>query len=136
MRRVSLTLVLLALLPTLALAADLRVTDSSGAQVILKNASIDYPGVLGSAVRESNGIRVQQGDATVTVKWKDLQSLRVLGDDSASKPERLDVDVRLRNGRQVTAVLQRPADAKLRGKTDLGDYALDLHKVRSIEPLR
>jgi hypothetical protein len=135
MSRVASFLVLL-LLPASLAAADLRITDTSGTQVVVKDASIDYPGALGSAVRESSGIRVLQGDATVTVKWKDLQSLQVSGGDSGSKPEHLAVDLRLRNGRQVSAALQRPADAKLRGKTDLGEYALDLHKVRSIEPLR
>lgn len=136
MRRLVPIILCLLLVPTLAFAADLKITDSSGAQVVVKDVSIDYPGALGSAVRESGGIRVQQGDATVTVKWKDLQSLRVLGADGSSKPERVEVDVRLRNGRHVAAVLHRPADAKLRGKTDLGEYSLDLHKVRSIEPLR
>ena len=123
-------------LPALARAADLRITDSSGAQLIVKSASIDYPGAIGAMVRESGGIRVQQGDATVTVKWKDIQSLQVVPGDNASRPERVDVDIRLRSGRQVRAALQRPADARLRGTTDLGDYSLELHKVRSIEPLR
>ena len=126
----------LVLLPALALAADLRITDSSGAQVTVRNASIDYSGVLGSAVRESNGIRVQQGDATVTVKWKDIQSLTIAAPREASRPSRLDVDVLLRNGRRVAAALSNPADAKLRGRTDLGEYALGLDKVRAIETLR
>jgi hypothetical protein len=135
MSRVASFLVML-LLPTSLAAADLRVTDSSGTQVIVKDAAIDYPAALGSAVRESNGIRVLQGEAIVTMKWKDVQSLQVLGADGGSKPERLGVDVRLRNGRQVSAALQHPADAKLRGKTELGEYVLDLYKVRSIKPLR
>ena len=136
MRRVAFFLFLLLTAPAVLLAADLRVTDSSGAQVVVKNATIDYPGALGAMVRESGGIRVQQGDGTVTVKWKDIQSLQFVQGDSASKPERVDVDVRLRNGRQVKASLQRPGDARLRGTTELGEYSLDLHKVRSIEPLR
>jgi hypothetical protein len=136
MLRMSLLAALLLLLPTVGFAADLKVTDSSGAQVVVRNASIDYSGALGSAVRESNGIRVQQGEGTVTVKWKDITSLSVVRGNDSSKPARLEVDVLLRNGRHVTAVLQRPAESKLRGKTELGDYSLDLDKVRSIEPLR
>ena len=127
---------LLLLVPAFARAADLRVTDTTGSQVIVKNATLDYPGALGAATRVSEGIRVLQGEGSVTVKWKDMQSLTIGGADGRSKAARLDVDVQLRSGRHVTATLQRPADVKLRGKTELGEYAIDLDKVRSIEPLR
>jgi hypothetical protein len=134
MSRVSRLAALLIFLPSFCLAADLRITDSTGAQVVVRGASIDYAGALGTAVRESNGIRVQQGDGTVTVKWKDVASVTMVRADDSSKG--LEADVLLRNGRRVRAVLQRPGDARLRGKTDLGDYSLDLDKVRSIETLR
>jgi hypothetical protein len=136
MSRVSRLAALWLLLPTVALAADLRITDTTGAQVVVRNAAIDYSGALGAAVRETSGIRVQQGDGSVTVKWKDVESLTIVRADDSSKQGRLEADVVLRNGRRVTAVLQRPGDARLRGRTELGDYSLDLEKVRSIEPLR
>lgn len=135
MYRGALLTIVLLLVPTLCFATDLRITDSSGADVIVKNASIDYSGALGAAVRESKGIRLEQGDATVTVKWKDIESLTIEGAGS-EKAERLDVNVRMRNGRQLAALLHRPRDAKLRGTSELGEYSLDLYKVRSIQPLR
>src|SRR3954447_19340624 len=136
MSRIRLFVALLVLVPAFAHAADLKITDTSGAQLIVKNASLDYPAALGAATRVSDGIRVLQGDGSATVKWKDMQSLIVRDADDRSKPSRLEVDVHLRNGRHVSATLQRPADVKLRGKTELGEYAIDLDKVRSIEPLR
>jgi hypothetical protein len=136
MSRIRLFVALLVLVPAFAHAADLKITDTSGAQVIVKNASLDYPGALGAATRVSDGIRVLQGDGSATVKWKDMQSLTVRDAEDRSKPSRLEVDVQLRNGRHVVATLQRPADVKLRGKTELGEYAIDLDKVRTIEPLR
>jgi hypothetical protein len=136
MSRVSLLAAWLLLLPALGGAADLRITDNSGSKVIVRNASIDYSGALGTAVRESNGIRLLQGDGTVTVKWKDIESLTIARSDDSSKAARLEVDVLLHGGRHVTAALQQPGDAKLRGRTDLGDYSVDLDKVRVIEPLR
>jgi hypothetical protein len=124
------------LMPAVLAAADLRVTDRSGTQTIVKDASIDYPGALGAALRESKGIRVQQGDATVTVKWKDIASLTIGGDgDASARGAGTSVEVVLRNGRRVAASLP-PRDATLRGKTELGEYSLDLGKVRAIEPLR
>jgi hypothetical protein len=133
--KVSVAAAMLALLvPALCRAADLRVADSTGTQVIVRNAAIDYAAGI-AAVRESSGIRVLQGEGTVTVKWADVQSIEVRRDDSV-KPARLEADVLLRNGRHVSAVLQRNGDATLRGRTELGDYAIDLEKVRSIEPLR
>jgi hypothetical protein len=121
----------LLLLPTLAVAADLRVTDSRGTEVVVRNASIDYPAGI-AAVRESNGIRVLQGEGTVTVKWNDVQSLSLRGGDGA----RAEIDVVMRDGRHVTAALPKNGDATLRGRTELGDYSIRLDKVRSIEPLR
>src|SRR3954462_11625243 len=136
MSRIRLFVALLLLVPALAQAADLKITDTSGAQVIVKNASLDYPVALGAATRVSDGIRVLQGDGSATGKWKDMQSR--LGRYAAhrSKPSHVEVDVQLRNGRHVSATLQRPADVKLRGKTELGEYAIELDKARAIEPLR
>src|SRR3954466_15737754 len=95
--------------PSLAGAADLRITDSSGTHVIVRNATLDYAAGI-AAVRESKGIRVQQGDGTVTLKWADVQSLTVLHRGEGGKEEQLEVDVTLRNGRHTTATLTRVRD--------------------------
>jgi hypothetical protein len=131
----ALVAVLFILTPPLARAADLRVTDTTGTQVVVRDASLDYDAGI-AAVRESNGIRVQQGDATVTVKWNDVESVTVLHPGEAGKDDRLEVEVALRSGRRMTAALTRVRDTTLRGRTDLGDYRIDLEKVRAIEPLR
>jgi hypothetical protein len=134
MRPFTVSAVLLLLLPAAVFAADLRITDTRGTEVIVHDVSIDYPAGI-AAVRETNGIRVQQGDATVTVKWQDLQSLTVVGQDNLKRPDRLDLDIVLRSGRRLPAAVTRANETKLRGKTDLGEYTIDLDKVRAIATL-
>jgi hypothetical protein len=131
----SVAVLLVVLTPALARASDLRVTDTSGTQVIVRNATLDYAAGI-AAVRESDGIRVLQGEGTVTVKWTDIDLVTVLRPGDAGKDDKMTVEVQLRNGRRVTATLTRVHDTKLRGRTELGDYAIDVDKVRSIEPLR
>jgi hypothetical protein len=135
LRSVFLFVTVLMAAPSLALAADLRVTDTTGTQVVVRDATLDYPAGI-AAVRESKGIRVQQGDGTTTVKWADVQSLTVLHPEEGGKSDRVEVEVALRSGRRITATLGRVHETKLRGRTELGDYAIDLDKVRAIEPLR
>lgn len=115
-------------------AGVLRVTDTKGADVVVRDVSIDYPAGI-AAVREKDGIRVQQGDATVTVKWSDVQSLAVVGHDALPRPDRLDVDIVLRSGARLAATIVKANETKLRGTSELGAYTIDLDKVRSIESL-
>jgi len=130
-RLLSLALLLM-LLPVPSHAADLRVTDTHGSHVLVRGVSIDYPAGI-AAVREKDGIRVRQGDATVTVKWSDLESLTMVGRDKLPRPDRLDVEIVMRGGRRLTATIVRANETKVRGTSDLGDYAIDLDRVRSIE---
>ena len=60
-----------------AVAADLKITDSRGTEVVLTGASIDYSGFMASD-KETQGIRVLQGDGKVTVKWADVENLKVV----------------------------------------------------------
>lgn len=118
-----------------ALATDLKVTDSRGTAVLLTGATIDYSGLVAS-ILETTGIRVLQGDGLVTVKWDDIESLRVLRIDDAVRPPRIELEIVLRNGKRVPATLFRQGQMKLLGKTELGDYSIDLAKVRAITPVK
>jgi hypothetical protein len=128
-------LILLLLTAGGAVAADLKITDSRGTEVVVTGASIDYSGFLASD-RETEGIRVHQGDGTVTVKWTDVESLRVVRRDDSVKPPRVEIEIVLKSGKKVPAALVRQGPMKMLGRTDLGDYSIDLDKVRTIVPVR
>ena len=118
-----------------AAAADLRITDSRGVEVLVTGASIDYSGFIAEA-KETQGIRVLQGEGRVTVKWTDVESLKVVRVDESVRPSRIEIEIVLKNGKKVPAALQRQGQMKLFGKTDLGDYSIELDKIRSIVPVR
>ena len=116
-------------------AADLRITDSRGTEVVVQSAVIDYSGFMASET-ETEGIRLMQGDGSVTVKWGDIESLRVVRRDESVKPPRIELEVVLRNQKKVPAALLRQGRMKLTGKTELGAYSIDLDKIRTITPLK
>ena len=118
-----------------AVAADLKITDSRGTEVVLTSASVDYSGFL-APDKETQGIRVLQGDGIVTVKWTDVASLKVVRRDDSVKPPRVEIEIVLKSGKTVPAALFRQGQMKLSGKTDLGDYSIELDKVRTIVPVR
>jgi hypothetical protein len=130
-------IVVIGLLVTAARAAaiDLKVTDSRGTEVVVTGASVDYSGML-SSDKETAGLRVLQGDGEVTVKWADVDVIRVVRTDTTVKPPRIEVEVTLRNGKKIPAALARLGSMKLVGKSELGDYAISLDKVRAIAPVR
>jgi hypothetical protein len=117
------------LLTATAFAADVRVMDSGGVEVLVKDIMIDYGGLLGSD-KESEGIRVLQGEALVTTKWSDIQSLTIVGRDPAAG--KMTLEIVLKDGKKVTATLVRKGRMKLTGKADLGEYSIDLEKIRKI----
>jgi hypothetical protein len=123
------------LLPAGAAAADLRITDSRGTDVVVADAVVDYSGFLASD-RVTDGIRVLQGDGMVTVRWADVDTLKVVRSDDSVKPPRIDIEIVLRNGKKEPAALFRQGQMKLVGKSDLGDYSIDLDKLRTIAPVR
>jgi hypothetical protein len=43
--------------------------------VVVTGASVDYSGFM-AADKETDGIRVLQGDGQVTVKWADVESIQ------------------------------------------------------------
>jgi len=118
-----------------AFATDLKIKDSKGTEVTLANVAIDYGSFL-SSDKETLGIRLMQGDGSVTVTWADLESLQVLRTNGTVKPPIIEVEVLLKNGKKSPAALFTQGNMKLLGKSDLGDYSIDLAKVRSIVVVR
>ena len=120
---------------TTAGAADLRITDTRGTEVVVQAAAIDYGGFVSSEL-ETQGIRLMQGDGSVTVKWSDIETLKVTRRDDSVKPPRIEMEVVLKNQKKVPAALLRQGRMKLTGKTELGDYSIDLDKIRAITPVK
>jgi hypothetical protein len=129
MKRISSLMLFAFLLTTTAWAVDLRVTDSAGVEVLVKEVSIDYGGLLGTD-KETEGIRVSQGDALVTAKWFDIDSLTVTGRDATLKL--MTVEITVKSGKKVNATLVRKGRMKLAGRSDLGDYSIDLEKIKKV----
>lgn len=125
----SLAFPLFLLLAPAAYAADVRVTDTNGIEVLVREISIDYGGLLG-ADKETEGIRVAQGDAFVTTKWADIQSLTIVGRDETVG--RMKLEIVVKGGKTFPATLVRKGRMKLTGMADLGEYSIDLEKVRKI----
>jgi len=118
-----------------AAAADLKIVDTRGTEVTVQSAAIDYGGFLG-ADKETAGIRLLQGEGAVTVKWADIETLRVVRRDESVKPPRIELEIVLKNQKKVPVTLARVGRMKLTGKTELGDYSIDLDKVRAITPIK
>lgn len=135
LRRALLVVVATAATAATASAADLRITDSRGTEVVVQSAVIDYGGFMASET-ETEGIRLLQGDGSVTVKWSDIESLKVTKRDESVKPPRVEMEVVLRNQKKVPVALLRQGRMKLTGKTELGAYSIDLDKIRAITPVR
>lgn len=129
MKRIPGLMLFAFLLATPALAVDVRVMDSAGVEVPVKEISIDYGGLLGTD-KETEGIRVSQGEALVTAKWSDIDSLTITGRDATLKL--MTVEITLKGGKKATATLVRKGRMKLAGKSDLGDYSIDLEKIKKI----
>ena len=114
-------------------AADLKVVDSANTSVTVHEAYIDYGGF--STDRETQGIRVHQGEAVVVAKWANIQTVTFTGREASENQPRLKVDIVLKSGTTISASLVAKGRMKLTGKTELGDYVIDLEKVRTIVPI-
>jgi hypothetical protein len=114
---------------------DLRITDSRGTSVVVTGATIDYGGMLATD-KQSDGIRLLQGDGAVLLKWSDVDTIRVTKVDESEIPPRIDLEVVLRDRKRVPATLLRKGRMQLLGKTELGDYSIGLDKIRMIVPVR
>lgn len=122
-----------------ALAHDLKVTDTKGSVIVVKDAGIDYtPGGIGLVTvdRESEGIRVYQGQGKVLLKWTDVDAVTIIAKDTTTTPYRFKAEIVLASGKKLAADLQFDGRRGLYGKTELGDFSIDLEDVRTIEPIK
>lgn len=133
-RRIACLLVL-TLLPSAALATDLQVTDSQGTVVVVKDAAVNYGSLLASDI-DKDGLRIQQGDAVVRVKWSAVQSMSITKVDSSVKPPRAELEVVMLDGTRASGTLFRKGAMTLTGTAPLGDYTIALEKVRRLAPVR
>ena len=114
-------------------ASDLKITDVTNTVIVVHDAFIDYGGLMGD--KEPDGLRLYQGEAVVTAKWSNIQSVSITGKGAPPAENRLKADIVPKKGNRISTTLLSKGRMKLSGKTDLGDYAIDLEKVRLIEPL-
>src|SRR5438874_10026696 len=118
---------------TKGLAADLKITDTTNTVTVVHDPLIDYGGLMGD--KEPEGIRIYQGEAVVTAKWGNIRMITITGKDTSSTP-RLKVEIVPSKGARISTTLVNKGRMKLSGRTDLGDYAIDLEKIRVIEPVQ
>jgi hypothetical protein len=137
MRRLVLIILLLA---GQGFATDLKITDSTNTVIVVHAPFIDYGGLMGD--KELDGIRLYQGEAVVTAKWVNIRTVTITGKDTSTGKDtpptqaRLKAEIVPRKGARISTTLVNKGRMKLSGKTDLGDYAIDLEKIRVIEPLQ
>ena len=112
-----------------AYATDVRIMDSAGVEILVKDINIDYGGLLGSD-KDTEGIRVTIGDAMVTAKWADIQSITVTGRDAAAG--RIMIEIVLKSGKAQAGQMMRKGRMKIVGQAELGEYSIDLEKVKKI----
>src|SRR5262245_59804204 len=123
----SILLVVSLLLAKNALSTDLKITDSTNTVIVVHDAFIDYGGLMGD--KEPDGIRIYQGEAMVTARWNNIRAITITGKDTSATP-RLQADILPKRGNKIATTLVTKGRMKLSGKTDLGEYAIDLEKIR------
>jgi hypothetical protein len=114
-------------------ATDLKITDTTNTVIVVHDPYIDYGGLMGD--REMDGIRLYQGEAVVTAKWTNIRLITITGKETPPA-SRLRVEIVPRSGPRISTTLVNKGRMKLTGKTDLGDYAIDLEKIKVIEPVQ
>lgn len=116
-------------------AANLRVTDKSGNVIELNDAEIDYTdySFIYTPDFENSGIRAYQGEGTTTIPWERIKEVTILSKDETTTPYRLKAKISFKkNTNEVDANLVMDSKKGLAGKTALGDFSIDLEKVKTI----
>lgn len=126
------SIILILLFAGSVFATDLRITDTTNTVLTVHDAYVDYGGLMGD--KEQEGLRIYQGEAMVVALWANIRSITITGKDTSPQP-RLRADIVPRKGNKISTTLVTKGRMKLSGKTDLGEYAIDLEKIRTIEPI-
>ena len=114
---------------------QLRVIDTKGAATVLEisSARIDYTSYafMYRPDFEYSGIRLKQGEGTVTVRWDLIDKINL----SPANDGGAEAEILMRSGDTKNMGLVRWSEKGLTGKPDLGDFSIALGKVRTIEVL-
>ena len=138
-----------------AYAQELRITDKSGTTNQVTNVEIDYTvrpmvGFYHPDV-EAGGIRVERGDATLTIGWQHIQSMVIVSGIGPNMTTITNKDnivltgvmvetncahIVLTDGAKRDFQLSDFGRATLSGTADIGTVSLLLENIKSIEVLQ
>jgi TonB family protein len=129
-------------------SVTLRVTDTKGTVVLVKEATIDYADAALAASPSagtapppttSEGIRIYQGEGQTIVKWSSIARMTFTPADKTDKadkagtPSRLKGELVLTNGQRMPAEFVLPKKGGgLKGTTDLGAYTIAFSDIAQI----
>ena len=113
------------------LARGLNVTDVNGNTVALKSVRIDYTSYSFTYTPdyERIGIRARQGEGAVIIDWDNIAKITITNQTT------LAAEVTLQSGKIIPLELVPDAKGGLIGNSELGDFTISLHKVKTIEVL-
>lgn len=79
--------------------ADVRVTDSKGNTVEVRDVAIDYTvyNIMYSPDHERQGVRAYQGDGVATIKWERIEQIVIKPMKADASSRRLEADITLKN---------------------------------------
>jgi hypothetical protein len=115
-------------------ASDVKVTDSKGNVVEVRNVYIDYTeyGFTYTPDHEQVGVRAYQGEGHVTINWEKIESIVIKRKKTDVTPNRFEADVTLKDKRVVGFDLMMDSKQGLNGATDIGDFTIRLENVKNI----
>jgi hypothetical protein len=117
-----------------ASAADLKITQFVGTVVDVRNVSIDYTNynIIYTPDFDTLGIRARVGAGQVTIYWSNISRIEIAGRGSNGLPAAITGN----DGKTTEAQLLPGSEKGLRGETDLGEFSIDLDKIKLIEVLK
>lgn len=123
-------------------SVTLRITDTKGTVIVVKDATIDYADAAPPTSPEapppttSEGIRVYQGEGQTIVKWSLIDRITftpAAKADKASTPSRLKGELLLTTRKRMPAEFALPKKGGgLKGITDLGAYTIAFSDIAQI----
>jgi len=117
---------------------SLRVTDTKGNTVTLSfnnfGVTIDYTSYsfFYTPDEENGGLRIKQGEGTVTVSWEKLSRIEITKVTSTGAEGQMVMTA----GTMQPVVLVPWSKGGLEGNTELGKFSINLDKVKTIEIIR
>ena len=136
-KNIALITLLLFIVTAKVYGADVKVTDTKGNIVEVRDVAIDYTrySIIYTPDNDHEGVRAFQGEGVVTINWSQIETIAIKRKKTDVVPNRLEADVTFKDKRVVGVDLQMDARQGLHGKTDLGDFSIQLESVKSIAVL-